>query len=566
MCGIAGIIGLQSLQTVERLIRSISHRGPDETSRQVVLGSYVCAACRLRIVDVDHNVQPFLDKPLGFCVTFNGEIYNYRSLRKRLEALGHQFETKGDVEVLANAYKEWGIDFVDELRGMFAIAVYDHRIQALFLIRDRLGVKPLYFVHSTDLVAFASEMKAFFSAGIATSEIDEDYLLYRSVFDFGPADRTLFAQIQTVEPGSVITVRGGFVSKRKYYTRKLTDATNRNKELEPMSSHCTRISEVLTKSVDQMIPSEVPWGIFLSGGVDSSILAAIATRKLRLNPLLITLRDENSSEDFHQAEAIASFLGTQLTEVRVESVDMVELLPSYVLAIEDFDPLSFYWYALSRKLSGRIKVGLCGHGADELFAGYPFYHDGFVSLVDRYRRKFETLKTYATEDTRLHITELVNRLRSDQGRSFLYDFFLSDQLVGFQLLPLDKCTMSHGLEVRVPYLDETVVEEVSSISLDLKLNLGIEKQLLRDSFAGFGLPNIQRRKRFSGEATLPAYYAKIRALANDMVSDEHWRNHKYSGFFGDKLQMLCFDLLMHMVTECDGTVPKDMNLKELFSS
>jgi asparagine synthase (glutamine-hydrolysing) len=559
MCGIAGTLSILNESITSALIGAIVHRGPDERPRYYQADGYSAAVCRLSIVGRKSGSQPMLSDSGDICVSFNGEIYNHQQLRAQLLTDGQAFSTESDTEVLLRGYEAFGISFISQLEGMFAIAVFDRRKGLLFLVRDRLGIKPLYYLKNRYLMAYSSEVKSFFSAGLSSGEVDEDYLAYRFVFNFGPINRTLFTDIRPVLPGSVVqfSIEGSSLveNARSWHVPTTGEIGT------PSSEH---LKQLVVKSVSEQIPDEVPWGIFLSGGLDSSILTYLGTLVENCPPVLLTVTDGSESEDLRQARRVAGFLGAELIELSSTPAEIIDLLPQYVLASEEFEPLSIFWYLLGKGASKFIKVALCGQGADELFGGYPIHHDPSLLLTATSER-FRLIEGRGSADIQELIAFTISKLRSEDAMSYLYDFFLRDQLVSFQLNPVDKCTMAHGVEARVPYLSGRLLDYFRSLSpAALFKNEHQEKSLLRRAFVTSRLPNLTRQKQFSGLHTLPAYHLAVNELADQLVTSRTWNTHPFAIYMKGKLEMLSLDILLHAFRECKASIPSQFRLSEIY--
>lgn len=558
MCGIAGTLGLPDPSVTERLIRAITHRGPDHPPRLAQMPPYAASACRLSIVDVQSGQQPLLNSSKNLCISMNGEIYNHLDLRYELQNKGHVFQTHCDTEVVLHAYEEYGISVLARLEGMFAVALFDNNTETLYLIRDPLGIKPLYYLRDGKRVAYSSEIKSFFNAGIASGEVDEDYLLYRYVFNFGHANKSLFRDIHPVPPGSYVLFSKG-VSREISYT------STHPPRMTPKSNIVSerRIEQLIVRSIAEQIPREVPWGVFLSGGIDSSIIAYVATVVSGAPPTLFTISDGSETNDIKEARNVARFLGTELIEIYSPVKQVIAAFPNYILALEEFEPSSIFWYMLARGAHPHVKVALCGQGADELFGGYPLYHN-INLLTTALVSRFNDVKNNGSTEVRSLAAEHISLLKGEDGLSCLSGLFMRDQLTSFQLVPVDKCTMAHSLETRVPYLSKALIDCIFSLPAEIRFSGEIEKQLLRIAFAQSGLPNLWRRKQFSGRNTLPSYYDTIQDLADRIVSDEIWHNHPYLPYFKSKIEMLGFDMLLYALRECRGDLPSNFQITDLY--
>ena len=379
MCGIAGaIVSGRAFDrgTVERMLELIAHRGPDgqgiaelpaPDGARVYLGHR-----RLAIIDPEGAAQPMRDAEAGLTITFNGEIYNFRALRGELEALGHRFARDSDTEVLLHAYRQWGEGCVERLRGMFAFAIWDAPRAKLFIARDRFGEKPLFLREDAAGFYFASEIKALLAVPGARAPVDVsavwDYLAFRYV----PGPKTLVTGIRKLAPGTCATWHAGRLVERRYWTAPDHAALGGDvPEGDVVPSFLARLDEAVSL---QMV-SDVPFGAFLSGGLDSSTIVALMTRH---NPKVKTFSvgfggSESGYSELGYAGVVARHFGTDHHELVVNPDDLVDHLPRLV-AFRDApvtEPSDIPIYMLAREASKSVKMVLTGEGSDELLGGYP---------------------------------------------------------------------------------------------------------------------------------------------------------------------------------------------------
>jgi asparagine synthase (glutamine-hydrolysing) len=380
MCGIAGFILEQRRPDSERRLRamgdSIRHRGPDGDGLfldDTGEGSSVVGLAhrRLAIIDLVTGVQPMVHQGAGVTLVFNGEIYNFDLLRQELESLGHRFRTKSDTEVLLNAYVEWGPDCVTRLRGMFAFALWDHPRGRLMLARDQFGKKPLYIHESREKLLFGSEIKALLAFGDLHPTLDRpsiaDYLLYRYV----PAPHTFFAGIRKLMPGSYALWQHGKLTETSFYTPPygLSPPIDR-----PVADPIAAFARELDTAVKIRMVSDVPYGAFLSGGIDSSAIVALMSRQSGkpINTFSVGFREARYSE-LSYAGMVARQFATRHSELLVSAEDLMQYLPKLIdhgdapVAEASNIPI----YLLSREAAKSVKMVLTGEGSDELLGGYP---------------------------------------------------------------------------------------------------------------------------------------------------------------------------------------------------
>jgi asparagine synthase (glutamine-hydrolysing) len=386
MCGIAGLIGIDSEARMGAMLRSIAHRGRDDEGvwtnasldaqgRRVTFGHR-----RLSIIDTSAaGHQPMLSADGRFALTFNGEIYNYRELRRQLETKGHRFRTDTDTEVLLAAFAEWGADCLPRLNGMFAFAVWDEHASTLTLARDRLGIKPLYYAQAPsdagDAFLFASEAKAILASGLVRAALDIEGLNQYLTFLWTPDPFTLFQGIRKLAPAHVLTLRDGQLTEREWWDVSFDETE------EGVSEECwrERVLEMLDRVVRMEMVADVPLGSFLSGGIDSSVIAALMKNHSdgrRVSTYTIGIEGEDLRydiipDDVVWARRVGQLLDTDYHETMLVP-DVAELLPKLIYHMDaPVIDMAIPSYLVSRAAREELTVLLSGMGGDEVFAGYP---------------------------------------------------------------------------------------------------------------------------------------------------------------------------------------------------
>ena len=382
MCGISGIATkrldrAELKNSIERMARTIRHRGPDGLEFRcfappVISQSVAIAHNRLAIIDVSAaGREPMANEDGTVWLVFNGEIYNFEELRPRLESRGHRFHSQTDAEVIVHLYEEAGPACVKELDGIFAFSILDLRRDLLFLARDPIGVKPLFYATTPDHFLFGSEIKALLASSVITSapnwQAVSDFFTYLYV----PGPQTAFDGVKQLPPAHSLTVHleNNSISLMRYWD------ISRRRDLEsvPYGKLKSQIQETLATAVTRQLVSDVPLGVFLSGGIDSTIVTGLAKREkkdIQTYTLALAGDEYRFYDEAEKARAVSRHLGTEHSELRLEFPDLLEMLDLVEFFDQPFaNPTSYLMHQLSQKAHEHITVALCGAGGDELFAG-----------------------------------------------------------------------------------------------------------------------------------------------------------------------------------------------------
>jgi len=565
MCGFVGCYGHceQQWSAVTRGLETISHRGPD---RWDAFGdnTFSWAACRLAIVGGPDVPAALENEASDLRLLFNGEIYNYRALQGHLRTQ-HTYQTGTDTEVVLHLFEEMGTDAFVHLNGIFAFCLWHQG--TLYLVRDPAGVKPLYFsiVDNGRAIVFASEIKAILCDARVDLQLNHRALITGEVFGFYLGNDTTFANIQQVPPGAYIKVENGtdgriHLVERCYWTSsEVSGAPSRS------------LTEVLLSAVLRQA-SELPTAIFLSGGLDSSLLAALAVQIGLPDLLAVTLAPEGGSPDLQAARAVASGLRLPLIEVPVRKQEAETILPDLVLADERPNlPAAGMWLSC-RALHPQIRVGLCGEGADEVFSGYPWIypHPSLYArgLLTRYRHLLRSLPEISADMAEFNeLLERWSRLDEDTLRATLYRFNLTSRLVNQHLKLVDGEAMRWSVEVRVPYLDPDVVAFAAGLTSAEHVDHGETKQALRH-LARVVLPaDIAGLVTSRKKATLPEAGAPLLAGIADFVAQvpaSRWTTHPLRWLYRSPAELLTLDLFIYLFVLKRGRVPMGFNMGEWY--
>ncbi len=550
MCGISGLYrpGAEvSEDEIGAMCRRLVHRGPDETGTHID-GDFGFGIRRLSIVDLESGSQPIFNEDRSVAVICNGEIYNAPQLRQELAQRGHRFSSRSDVEPIVHLYEEHGTDFARHLRGMFAVAIWDARLRRLVLARDRLGIKPLHCWQGPGLFAFASEIKALLQLEGCPRDIDLEALDAYLSFNYILAPRTIFQAIRKVPPATTVVVDSGGVLFDRYWKLELPE-TRRGAEAG------SELLELLRETVRMHLLSDVPVGVFLSGGIDSSLILALMSESLpRVKSFSIGFA-EASYDEVPVARATAERFGTEHHELVVEPSHGLEVEKLVAGLDEPFGDLSALpVYFLSQMAGRQVKVVLSGDGGDELFAGYMTYVADRLAryyrwiprslrqhlipwIVSKLPTSFEKvsfdykakrfvemagdgpLRSHLgwkvifseAEKEGLYRPGLREALsESDPWEPYVQIFEyngglhwldrllrldLSTYLVDDILTKVDRMSMAHSLEVRVPLLDHRVVEFAARLRPNLKLKGLRTKHLLKEICRGLLPDDLLNRKK-----------------------------------------------------------------------
>ena len=534
MCGIAGFIaghGAANAAALAPMLARIAHRGPDGQG-SFVEGPAALGHCRLAIIDLEGGAQPLYSEDKNLVVVFNGEIYNYRALTAELTALGHTFATRTDTEVLLHGWEQWGRELLPRLRGMFAFALWDRRAGVLFCARDMFGIKPLYYCRCADgTLLFASEIKAFLDHPSFAKRLNTAQLpLYLSC-QYSPGRDTFFTGVQKLLPGHFLEFSDGIVRTTRWVQPAFLPGD------VPVSP--AEIEEVLRGSAAAHKVADVEVAGFLSGGVDSAYLTALA-RPART--YTISYAEPKYDESF-PARALARSLGVRNRVRRISPGEFWDAVPAVQYHMDEplADAAAVALYFLNREAAKDVKVVLSGEGADELFGGYNIYRDPFtarwynrlppwlrgglgaaasllppgpgvnflvrrgLSLEERYfgptallteREKRRLLPGYEGDGDPVCLTESSWDMTEDQDPvTRMQQVDLQLWLAGDILLKADKMSMAHSLELRVPYLDKEVFALAAALPAAAKANARMTKIALRQAAARTLPPAAAARKK-----------------------------------------------------------------------
>lgn len=557
MCGIVGKLYLDGRQPVERevieqMLGAIVHRGPDGQG-QHVSGPVGLGHRRLSIIDLsDSGAQPMCNEDATVWITFNGEIYNYLELRKQLVQRGHVFRSTTDTEVIIHLYEEHGADCLQQLRGMFAFAIWDQRRQCLFVARDRVGIKPLYYSQSPDAFWFASELKSILTDPAVAREIDNIGIRRFFSFYYPAGENTLFRSIKKLSPGHYMLVERGEVKITRYWDLRFTE----ERWAKPFEEAVEELQQLLGSTVRDHMIADVPVGILLSGGMDSSAVLNFAVQgtQKKIKTFTVGFDGDQVVDERPFARLAARHYATEHHDMSISKEDFWRFLPSYIWHMEEpvCEPPAVALYYVSKFARDHAKVLLSGEGGDEAFGGYRDYPN--MLLLEQFNQSMGPLAgpvgTLGALAGRLLGESRIHRYSAALGNSFTDHYFsrtsgptfyfnrqaqnlftddflestVSTDTAGFVdrltqtvksqpllnqmlyvdtktwlpddlLIKADKITMANSIELRVPLLDHKVLEFAASLPPEYKVKGKQTKRALKAAFAKVLPPEILNRKK-----------------------------------------------------------------------
>ncbi|NOX43814.1 MAG: N-acetylglutaminylglutamine amidotransferase [Gammaproteobacteria bacterium] len=499
MCGISGILSFNNTapeeNAIQRMMDKLVHRGPD-SGGMYKDGPVILGHRRLAIIDLSSKAnQPLVDAASGLVVVFNGTIYNYRELREELKLMGYQFNSDGDTEAIVKAYHAWGDDCVKRLSGMFAFAIWDSNKKELFIARDRMGIKPLYYSNTDSRFQFASTLQALITTGDVDTTIDAVAMHHQfTLHAVVPAPRTILNGVKKLEPGSYMKIdQHGKIVVKKYWTLNATRPHDRSQKARSEEEWVELIHTALRRSVERRkVIADVPVGILLSGGLDSSLLVGLlseaGTEKILTFSIGFEDTPEESGSEFVYSDKVVERFDTEHTKVHIPNAEVLARLPEAIDHMSEpmFGQDAVAFYMLAEQVSKEVKVVQSGQGADEVFGGYFWYpqmqqergsdlHRFSSHYFDRHHDEFLEMvsEEYRGDD---YTSTLIEKLLVEsKGETFLDKVLHMDVttlIVDDPVKRVDNMTMAWGLEARVPFLDQEVVELAAQMPPELKLKSG----------------------------------------------------------------------------------------------
>ncbi len=540
MCGITGIYCFNEncsskTKAIEKAINSLIHRGQDAKGI-VHLDHCLLGHTRLSVIDTSPNAnQPMTDLSKRYTIVFNGEFYNFQEEKKQLSQQGYEFRSKSDTEVLLNLYIAYGKNFLNKINGSFALAIYDREKHSLLIARDRFGIKPLYYFYSNEQFIFGSELRSILSYHI-DKELDYTSLLLYFQLNYIPGPHTIINGVYKLDPGSYIEINTNGITKQSYYETKITYEKINTIGYKQAQD---KLVSLIDSAVSKRLISDIPIGSFLSGGIDSSIIVATASKFTKhLHTFSIGYKDQHYYDETHYANLVAKQFKTEHTVFNLTEEALQANISDFLDSIDEpfADSSALAVYALSKLVKPYISVALSGDGADEIFSGYKKHSahfmankknltnilirhiGGIASLFPNNRNSktgnfFRSIEKYhkglklkdperywewannlsekkATLifNKTLPLNEMISRKKTILSHITDADFnniLLTDTKLVLpydMLVKVDTMSMTHTLEVRTPFLDHTIVEFAFSLPVNYKINQQIRKRILQDTY------------------------------------------------------------------------------------
>ena len=587
MCGICGIIGFEDRNLIKRMCEVVSHRGPDDSGifsdKNVVLGHR-----RLSIIDLVTGHQPMSNENGSVWIVFNGEIYNYLELRDQLEKKGHRFATASDTESIIHLYEEYGEYCVQKLRGDFSFAIWDSIKKKLILARDRMGIKPLFYAQIDEYLLFASEIKSILQYPKIVPRVNHQSLHYILSLRFIPGEGTMFEGIKKLLPGHVLIYENGKVKIHKYWDLTVNTTPEKTEEY-----YINNIRRLFRQAVERRLMSDVPLGVLLSGGIDSSSIVAVMS-ELADEPLkTFSMGFGEATDELNDAQRVSDHFETDHRDMIVNLDEVAELLPTMIWHADEPIINLPQGYMICRLASKHVKVVNSGNGGDELFAGYIRYKyldksvnsnniflrgikakmvSNLIAQIVKlqlkiggpmwyeYRRRFQFIcslndkkKLYLLTRNALNVEDEKEKIYSTEILSqnlksvndYFEPFFVTNnnflnqvlvtefktKLVDDLLLSEDRVSMAHSMESRVPFLDTDLVEFAFTIPAHLKLKNGTTKYIFKKAMSNV-LPDEILNKPKDGFAFTPSSLFKhsLKEYAEVFLSEENIRKRGYFNY------------------------------------
>jgi len=583
MCGLNGIYNLNGKPAdsflIQKMNNVLNHRGPDDKGcfcfNQVGLGH-----TRLSIIDLSQaGHQPMSNDNESLWIVYNGEIYNFQEIRKSLQALGYKFKSETDTEVILFSYQEWGVNCLEKFNGMFAFAIWDKNKEQLFLARDRLGQKPLYYYYDQEKFVFASEIKAILENKNIKREINPQGMVNYFTFGNSIGPDTIYKNIKKLLPGNYLILKKGKIEINNYWR----PYSYREKD-QGEKYYLKKLTELFENSVKQRLISDVPLGVFLSGGIDSSAVVAMMAKSSSCPIKTFSVGFNIEGKEFNElpdAKLVADYFKTEHHEIILKELDLINTLNKLVYHFDEpfGDAANFPVFYISQFAKDYITVALTGEGGDEIFAGYRRYvieknrslimlfnwlfnnslAEKSINFLPGFRRTKKFIETLPVRDDLLRYASWLDFFSQDMRKYLFKDYLLEDSLKIYKkyffedssysliekfinldqkiLLPdrylekIDKASMAVGLETRTPFLDHNLVDFVNSMPLKYNIKGFKTKCIFKEAMKDF-LPSkiIKKRKHGFAVPTNLWFRGKLKDYLFEVIFDSKTKSRGYFNF------------------------------------
>ena len=559
MCGIAGVIEPKIKQknvVIEKMVSEIIHRGPDEDGffidENVALGMR-----RLSIIDLSTGKQPITSDDGKLLIFLNGEIYNYKELHEELKKKGVTFKTHSDTEVVLHMFELYGEKMLTKLRGMFAFSIYNTETKEIFIARDFFGIKPLYYYKNNGkIIAFGSEIKSFTSIPGFKSVVNDAAVYNYLAFQYNPLEETFFKNIFKLAPGHFMQINAetGKTHIKKYWSYEIKQNEDLKKE-----ETSQKIYQTIRDSVEHHMIADVPVGSFLSGGIDSSIIATLMQRIRGDKKIKTFTVGFDTITEADEAIETSNFLYTDHTEIKIGPNEYFNILPKAVWHFDEpvADPAAIGLYFVAREAKKHVKVVLSGEGADELFGGYNIYlapfayrkiswlpnailktflkipfeffgknyirratdklSDWYIGNASIFKNAERDILWNKKPEKKYSIEKLYEHVKNLSDSTQMQYIDVQTWLIGDILQKADKMTMANSLELRVPFLDKKVSDLASTLPDKFKWHGGITKYLLREAFKEIIPETTRNRKKLGFPTPIRDWFTKDRQEIYDVI-------------------------------------------------
>ena len=569
MCGICGIFNEKNQAAITAMLDSIKHRGPDSFDARGN-DNYSFGGCRLQIVG--ERIIPLPSTFSDNLVFLNGEIYNYRELENDLGSQGISFEHNSEEAVIFKLFQKYGERAPAYLKGMFAIAIMAE--DKLILVRDKFGIKPLYYKKLGSRIIFASEIKSILQHPEVTPKINHSALDELSVFGYiASLDQTLFEGIYQVSPGHVIAFESG--KKTSYKFAELQESNLLAREGDNYESAAIMLYATIKASMAQMLAhGSQEKGFYLSGGMDSSLLASVAASLSGKPVSTFTLSDSEESEDLLSARRVAKALGANHHEFKIGINDYLKELPHFIHHYENIIAGGIFdihggiaFQLLSEKISKHVRVAFSGEGADELFGGYPWTYTHPLGFSDRIRMRLERFRDNKK------LVSLVDSLfpqpeDEDIYRKNIFDFLIKGGLANYHLWSVDRSCSAFGFEVRPAYLYDDIADFALSLPIEYKARKNETKRILKDAalplFNQYGISDVIHRQKRGMPTAVNNIASELKELAQTLITNKTISKHPFKKNIINPIDAIMFDLFFYIFFANKGNLPDGLDVIEFY--